>query len=645
MYKAMKRNKFIYLFALISLIMTSCSDFLDVKDQAAINPAIWDNEESAKLYLNNIYNACLPAFGGEDITTSLANLSDETSDMSSNILLGLLTSGQVSTYSVGSYETIRYINIGIEAMKTSTMTTDEKNRTIGQLYFFRAWQHWKLINLYGGVPYMKSYVTFTSADSIRNASRKSTSECISFMKQDLDSAIAKLPSAWVKTEYARITRAAAAAFKGRVLLFYASPQFNPDKNTNRWKEAYEANLAARDLCVQDGYSLMPVTATVSTQWPYGYDQNLIFNKKKADGNPEVLIVNHYFTDIKTHGFENSVCPVDLTSSTGAPSLCPTWDLAIAFPMSDGSLSFKYSATVKGTRTFIGNGGDMTKFYLNRDPRFYATVAFNGGYYQLEGNASRRQWNFSCPRKIGTTTTTYYSENTTSDKISPTGFYCRKAVNPALIRANMGKSTTDWIEMRYAEVLLNLAESAFEYGNGNTEVGYDCLKQIRARAGIQAGTDGYYGLKSSSDISPVELVMNERRIELAFEGKRFFDLRRRNMFTSDLGTYIFKLNGWKKSGSGYLFSLKNASDTTIFLYPAKRDTVKLETLYKYFTMTAKATGPAVKSIAYVCVPDSATLKLTTTGNYNFFDIPQDILTRSQAIVQNYGWQNGAFNPFK
>jgi len=462
------------------------------------------------------------------------------------------------------------------------------------------------------------------------------------MKQDLDSAIALLPAVWVASEYSRITRAAAASLKGRILLFYASPQFNPTNEKSRWEDAFNANIAARDLCLQDGYSLMPVTAAITEQWPYGYDHNLIFRKKKSEGNTEAIIVTPYFTDVKTHGYENSVVPDEVTTA-GSPGNAPSWDLVIAFPMKDGSLAFKYNAALPNTRTFIGNGSDATKFYLNRDPRFYATIAFNGGYYQLEGNASRRQWNFQFTRKNGKI---YYGENTTSDKISSTGFYCRKMVDPSIARANMGKSATDWIEMRYAEVLLNLAECAFEFQGNNSEVGYDCLKQIRARAGIEPGLDGYYGLKSSAEITPIELTMNERRVEFAFEGKRFNDLRRRNMFTNNLGSYILKLNGWKKSGSGFTIGLKNlALDSTMFMTPSRRDTIKVENLYKYFTMTAKSSGPLVKSINYIAVTDPTALQTTMTGNFNFFDIPQNIITRSPALEQTIGWPNGKFNPFE
>lgn len=638
----MKIKNIFTVIVLLTFILSSCSDFLEVKDESAISPKIWDNEESAKLYVNNIYSMCLMGWGGDNTLGSTTALSDETHDMGSTILLGTLANSSVGYYSSASFEAIRYINIGFDALEKSELKGAARNRIAGQLYFFRALQHWKMVNLYGGVPYMKDYVEFTSAYDIVNAKRNKTSECISFMKEDLDSAIALLPTAWAKTEYARITRAAAASIKGRILLFYASPQFNPNRDMARWEDAYDANLAARDMCLQDGHSLMSVTTAVTPQWPYGYDHNLIFRKKKSEGNTEAIIVTPYFTDIKVHGYENSVCP-DEVSGSGAPGNTPSWDLVIAFPMKDGSVAFRYNATSKNTRTFIGNGGDNTKYYLNRDPRFYATIAFNGCYYQLEGNVSRRQWSYQFVRK---NTKIYYGENTSSDKISTTGFYCRKMVDPSIVRANMGKSTTDWIEMRYAEVLLNLAECAFEFQGNNSEVGYDCLKQIRARAGIEAGVDGYYGLKSNASISPIELTLNERRVELAFEGKRFFDLRRRNMFTSDLGAYIFKLNGWKKSGSGYTFGLKSiGADSTLFMTASSRDTIKLENLYKYFTMTAKSTGPTVSSINYIAVTDPTALSTTLTGNYNFFDIPQSILTRSPALDQTIGWPNGKFNPFE
>ena len=190
-------------YALLFLpIISSCSDFLDVKDESAINPAIWDNENAAKLYVNNIYSLCMPGFGGESPVGdgSLTALSDETDGMGSNLLLGTLEDGSAGAFSAATYQAVRYINTAFEAMKTSGLPVDAKNRILGQLYFFRAYQHWKLVNIYGGVPYMRDVVDYQSEDIIRNAPRNKTSECISFLKQDLDSAIKLLPPTWVSTE-------------------------------------------------------------------------------------------------------------------------------------------------------------------------------------------------------------------------------------------------------------------------------------------------------------------------------------------------------------------------------------------------------------------------------------------------------------
>jgi hypothetical protein len=607
------------------LFSASCSDFLDVKDESAINPAIWDNENSAKLYINNIYNNCLSTFGGESPVAdgSLNGLSDETSSMDSKLLLGTLENGSVGVYSAATYQSIRYINIAFEEMKSSTLTGDARNQILGQLYFFRAWQHWKLVQLYGGVPYMLEVVDYQSEESVKNAPRNKTSECINYLKQDLEKAIEYLPKAWPSDEYARITRAGAAAFLGRIMLFYASPQFNPTNDINRWKDAYDANLRAKEICTADGYGLMDITTAPTAQFPLTKDFNKIFITKKSAGNQEVLIVTPYLQAYKYHGYENSVRPAEITNGTGRPSNCPTWDLVISFPMKDGSLAFN------ANRQFIGNT-DIRKYYKDRDPRFYATVAYNGCYYPLEGNAVRRQWTYTG------------GEGTTTDRTSPTGFYCRKYVNPAINGDERSRTYTDWIELRYAEVLLNLAEAAFEYQGANSETAYDCLKQIRQRAGIEAGADGFYGLKANPAFTPIEIVMNERRVEMAFEGKRFYDLRRRNMFTTNLGVNTPKLNGWKKSGSGYTFTLNPALTTE---FNSLKTSLPVDSVYKYFTMSAKSTGPLVKAIDFKVVTDPAALKTTFSGSYNFFDIPQTILLRSPALVQTIGWENGTFDPFE
>lgn len=626
----MKIKNLIFVLAALP-IFTACNDFLDVKDESAINPAIWDNENSAKLYLNTIYSMVMPGFGGESPVAdgNLVSISDENDGMGSTLLLGTLTSGSVGSFSAATYQAIRYVNIAFEAMKTSTLDQETKNRIIGQLYFFRAYQHWKLVNVYGGVPYMLEVVDYESEDFIKNAPRNKTSECIAFLEQDLDSAIAKLPAAWPSEEYARITRAGAAALKGRILLFYASPQFNPENSKARWENALEANLEAKQICLTDGYGLMDITANITSQWPVATDLNKIFSTKKSAGNKEVILVTPYLQAQKYHGYEASVRPAEITNADGRPSNLPTWDLVAAYPMKDGSPAFTYEGTTAHKVKFTGDV-DIRKFYQNRDPRFYSTIAFNGCYYPLEGNTNRRQWTYTG------------GEATTSDKVTTTGFYCRKMVNPNITGADMDKTYTDWVELRYAEILLNIAECAFEVEGEDSQTAMDHVIAIRQRAGIEPGTDNLYGIKSNPSFSLLETILNERRIEFAFEGKRFWDLRRRNMFTSNLGTQTTMINGFKKSGSGYTFALSGITATQFDLIKAD---LPVDSVYKYFKMTVKSTGPLVKAIAYKAVEDEANLMTTYTGNYNFFDIPQSILTRSPALDQTLGWENGEFNPFE
>lgn len=625
------KNIALLLFALPALF--SCSDFLDIKDESAINPAIWDNENSSNLYINNIYSLCMPSFGGESLIGdgSLTAISDETDGMGSKLLLGTLEDGAAGTFSAATYQAIRYINIAFDAMETSAMPLEARRKTLGQLYFFRAFQHWKMVNIYGGVPYMRDMVDYLSPEPIKNAPRLKTSECIALLKEDLDSAIALLPASWPSDEYGRITRAGAAALKGRILLFYASPQFNPADDAARWQEAYEANLAARDICVEDGYGLMTdISTPVTAQWPVAVDFNKIFITKKSAGNKEVILVTPYLQAQKFHGYENSVRPNEVTNGTGRPSNLPSWDLVAAFPMKDGTLAMAHTALATNRSTTFSGSSDIRKYYQNRDPRFYATIAFNGSYYPLEGNSARRQWTYTG------------GEATTSDKTTTTGFYTRKYVDPTINGAERDKTYTDWIELRYAEVLLNLAEAAVEYQGDESQVALDCLKAIRERAGIEPGTDGNYGIKSNPEYSMLEIVMNERRVELAFEGKRFWDLRRRNMFTHDLGGKHLKLNGWKKSGSGYTFTLTGITANN---FNAIRDNLPVDSVYKYFNMTPKSTGPLVKPIAYKTYTSEEELIGKEDRSYNFFDIPQSILTRSPALKQTIGWVNGEFNPFE
>lgn len=158
-----------------------------------------------------------------------------------------------------------------------------------------------------------------------------------------------------------------------------------------------------------------------------------------------------------------------------------------------------------------SGYDPVIYWENRDPRFKTTIAYNGCLWELSGKTGRKQW-------------TYVGAEV---QPSASGFYCRKAINTSYTPYFAERSSTDWIELRYAEVLLNYAECAAE--SGKTEEAYGVLKEIRKRAGILPGNDGMYGLATGMNSGElVKAVLFERKIEFAYEGKRYWDLRRRRL---------------------------------------------------------------------------------------------------------------------
>jgi hypothetical protein len=362
------------------------------------------------------------------------------------------------------------------------------------------------------------------------------------------------------------------AVKGRVLLYYASPQFNRTGDLTRWQNAYDANLAARDYLASHGFGL------------YGDFAQLWF----VDMNKEAIFVRRYSYPISVHNWAAATRPLDVSQgATGANR--PTLEMVNAFPMRDG-------------RPIAGNPAyDTLSFWKNRDPRFYATIAYNGTVWELNGVADRRQW-------------TYVGAE--SNNPTPSGFYTRKAVNPADDAFAAFNGQTQWIELRYAEVLMNLAEAANAIGN--TQVAYDQIIALRTRAGIDPGA-GLYGLDAGmSGAQMQDAILRERQIEFAYEAKRHWDLRRNMLFES-------LLNGARRHGLKITLLVPAATWNPV------RDTVHLDATYgQYFAHQVISLDPQF-TIAW-------------KPNYYFYAIPQGHIDSNKNLQQTMGW-GGTFDPLQ
>lgn len=592
---------------LSAAILSSCKkDFFEIEDPNGLEViGSFEDEGAIGLFLNRTYALVMPQWptlGG------IHNTSDELNNANTAFLYGQLTENSITDIGTSAgitsnrYSDIRRCNLAIAGINSATtLPVASKNVLKGQFFFLRAYTYFKLVRLYGGVPLVFSVQNL--GDESLTTPRSKTSECVAAMVKDLDSAAAYLPVSWSGNDIGRITKGAAMAVKGKVLLYWASPQFNITNDASRWAAAYAANKTAYDTCVAHGYILL------------GNYSNIFI----TEDHKEVLLVRKYNTsrDLGTN-LENVTRPFS-ESTAGSGSNQPTWNLVQAYPMNNG-LSITNGAS----------GYNATQFWLNRDPRFTATIAWNGDVWPLSGKAGRKQWSYTgvLDESAGTIIT---------------GFYCKRLCNPSISAAQAlynsntgGGSGMDWIEMRFAEVVLNLAECA--NATGNLAEAKNMVRLIRQRAGITAGAFDY-GLSVATDEATMRnLILNERQVEFAMEGMRNFDLRR----TRNLGLITNRLSYKVAVKPPYYpgITRTGALPTDIFLdkpdaFGVKpRDTANLNNLSVY-------TKIFVTPVVTVSLEGANTISLP--DKYYVYPLPI-LFTQTPVILQTNGWAGGAFNPY-
>jgi hypothetical protein len=613
---------------MITLITNSCEIFQKEPLDSVPEEQVWNDPSVAKLYVNNLYKSVYDLTMDGFQATANSDKSDEA--FGGNIYMyGMVSSGDVGDFSNDTYACIRKINIFINRIGTGTLPQTEIQYLKGQAHFLRAWMYWNLVKLYGGVPMILgiqnvSYTGYPTEELM--VKRNKTKECIEIICADLDTAIQYLPAKWKDNEdYGRATSAAAISLKGRILLFWASPQFNPQNKSERWEWAYNVNKAAIDTLKNNGYGLYP-----------SFKELFEDCKEQTCEAIFVRVFSNKLGDEFTHDYDKSVRPKNESASGGGTKNFPTWQLVKAFPMINGNPidssanSFKY---------------DSILYFLNRDKRFYYTIAYNTCNWNVCASTGNKLWTYYH----------WYPENNPSKpaelisvegtSFTPTGFYCRKYVNPYLHKDLTDKVGTDWMEIRYAEVMLNYAECANELGK-SSEV-YAMLKSLRNDRTdlVVAGVDnmGYINKHINDQTLTREIIMTERQVELAFENKRYWDLRRRNMFVDDLGPTVKKLNGTYRTGK----MVQQYPSTEVFpgaIYKPEstdegfkliRNTTDF-TIKRYFNTYFDISKSIVYSVDYINAINYR------QPQYNFFAIPQSNIDKNKNLEQTSYW-GGTFDP--
>ncbi|RYZ94995.1 MAG: RagB/SusD family nutrient uptake outer membrane protein, partial [Sphingobacteriaceae bacterium] len=517
MIKQIKNNisKSILVLALAAAL-PSCvnkDEFFILPDTEGIDQAIWDNEGSVQLHLNRVYDVSIPAFPLQVIPdrhgTHIA--SDENyfpnGDANAQAALGLAgvlgvndVRGYVGNQYRGNpgdnrYWDIARCNDAITNIPKGTMPIAKQNELLGQYYTLRAMTYFDLVKVYGGVPLILEQQLATS---VYTGGRKSAKECFAAIVSDLNKSMTMLEgfNPGDGDGRGKITKLIAACIKAKVLMYWASPQFNPLNDpkhpyvASRWTDALTANKEAYDLCIAAGKKLMPNYIDIF--------------RTEGTANTEAILVRTYSNTITNRGHQGESRNRP-TSEGGAYNAMytPTTKMLDAYPMKDGkplgtSTAFPYDAIM---------------YWQNRDPRFEATFAVNGSVYPLSGNTTRKQ----------------YTYNNAINESNGNAVYVKRFTTPTLTAGSVpyangvGGSGMDWIELRFAEVMLNYADCLNE--TGNLTLAKDMVRQIRTRAGVVAG-DSDYGLGLAGSTAQMRtLILGERQVEFAFENKRNADLRR------------------------------------------------------------------------------------------------------------------------
>ncbi len=461
-------------------------------------------------------------------------------------------------------------------MATYTFNEVEKNGWIAEVRVARAFYYLQLIKRYGGVPLIETPYETNHDFSIDK--RASFEECADFIISECDKALATVESEgqsigfrWQinDNERGKLTRAFACAVKSQTALYAASPLWNENGSSKyTWEKTTEITKEALDLCLQHGfelYSQAPDPAIAQNAYAYYF---ITRSDPSRSWDRETI---YETTSWRSNVWKFAGTPI--TNGMEKAGAGPSQELIDSYEMIDGTQPILGYSDAEHLRPILNTASsyDPKNPYANRDPRFYASVYYNGAIRYLD-------------QPNGDVVETYVGGNCgISDKVTDirytrTGYYMRKFNN---FKSGIGQDADGLMRIfRLAELYLNFAEAAYQAvgpdGQVASKVGAealsarDAVNKIRVRAGIPALSSGM------SKDSFEKRYRNERRVELAFEEHRFFDVRRWKIL-NETDDFVTGMKIVKEEDGTFTYNrIKLASRGTnsdkYLLYPIKQTEV-------------------------------------------------------------------------
>lgn len=364
--------------------------------------------------------------------------------------------------------TVQKCNWFLANVDRAPVSASLKSRTSGEARFIRAYQYFLMSQLYGDVPLVTQSVTTAQADTV---TRTPKAIVTAFILSELAAIAPNLPQSYGGADVGRITKGAAISLKARIELY------NQDYND----------------CIADCQQVMQLGYSLYSSYTDLFRQKFI----NASDNNEVIAQVMYMENTDPN---SSVGVMPSFSYGGWSSLDPLQSLVDAYEMANGK-----------TIDDPASGYDPNQPYQSRDPRLGQTVVYPG---QLYPDASGNTKYFD---PLTPSSSDYYNSG---NNTSVTGYIEKKFTAVLSDYDNLFNTGLDMILIRYAEVLLNYAEAKIEAGQIDGSV-YAAINQVRNRAGMPSVDQTVYNSQSTLRT----LVRRERRVELALEGLRWFDIQR------------------------------------------------------------------------------------------------------------------------
>lgn len=520
---------------LLCLLIASCDDWLERDSKTIVSEEqVWNDSKQILALLANYYDR-LPSLSGFSGDMNLGSYFDDASWSGTGNANNQLISYAYSFAQYWDYTFIRDINLAIENLnKYSVLPENEKKQFDAEFRFIRSFVYFELVKRMGGVPLITSQLVYDYSGDASNLQfpRAKESEIYDFIGNEIDAIENVIGNEGSVT---RANKYTALSLKSRAMLYAASlAKYNnlmpePIKTANgevgieasKANGYYQKSLeASKKIITSRAYSLYNKNADLGENF-----YEMLITKT---GNAEIIFAKDYSATLgKRHYFTyNNIARGAREESMGSSFITPVLNLVESYEYLDGSPGTLKNKTSDGSDYIYYN--NLSDIFKNKDARLYGTVVYPGTKFRgidIDLQAGVKVWNGTGYETVeGSSIGINYTDggllvgtsgpHRSIEMVSNTGFNLRKMVSTAPMASGQVVLADNWWPwFRLGEIYLNAAEAAFEL---NLPEATNHINTLRERAGFPAN--------SITNLT-IDIIRNERRVELAFEDHRYFDLKR------------------------------------------------------------------------------------------------------------------------